>query len=46
VQIDNAGEFALALMKAEGARFLASAIRMKHLINDLEIRAHGTGRDR
>ena len=41
VRIDNAGECALALMKAEGARFLASGIRMKHLIHDLEIRARG-----
>ena len=39
VRIDNAGECALALMKAEGARFLASGIRMKHLIHDLEIKA-------
>jgi ABC-type transporter Mla MlaB component len=41
VRIDNAGECALALMKAEGARFLASGIRMKHLIHDLEIKARG-----
>jgi ABC-type transporter Mla MlaB component len=41
VRIDNAGECALALMKAEGARFLASGIRMKHLIHDLEINALG-----
>jgi len=41
LRIDNAGECALALMKAEGARFLASGIRMKHLIHDLEIRAQG-----
>jgi ABC-type transporter Mla MlaB component len=39
VRIDNAGECALALMKAEGARFLASGIRMKHLIHDLELKA-------
>ena len=26
-------------MKAEGARFLASGIRMKHLIHDLELKA-------
>ncbi len=36
VRIDNAGECALGLMKAEGARFLASGIRMKHLIHNLE----------
>ena len=41
VRIDNAGECALALMKAEGARFLASGVRMKHLIHDLEIKALG-----
>jgi hypothetical protein len=41
VRIDNAGECALALMKAEGARFLASGIRMKHLIHDLEIKTQG-----
>ena len=39
VRIDNAGECALTLMKAEGARFLASGIRMKHLIQDLELKA-------
>ena len=43
VRIDNAGECALALMKAEGARFLASGIRMKHLIHDLENKAKRTG---
>jgi hypothetical protein len=41
VRVDIAGECALALMKAEGARFLASGIRMKHLIRDLEIKAQG-----
>lgn len=41
VRIDNAGECALALMKAEGARFLASGIRMKHLIQNLEATADG-----
>jgi len=41
VRIDSAGECALALMKAEGARFLASGIRMKHLIHDLEIKVQG-----
>jgi hypothetical protein len=39
VRIDNAGECALALMKAEGARFLASGIRMKHLVQNLELKA-------
>jgi|SRR5579872_4050793 hypothetical protein len=34
--IDSAGEDALALMKTEGAEFLASGIRMKHLVEDLE----------
>ena len=35
VRTDDAGECALALMKAKGARFLASGIRMKHLIHNL-----------
>src|SRR5438270_2389725 len=39
VRIDNAGEGALALMKAEGARFLATGIRMKHLVQNLELKA-------
>jgi len=43
VRVDNAGECALALMKAKGARFLASGVRMKHLIHDLEIKAQRTG---
>jgi anti-anti-sigma regulatory factor len=46
-RIDSAGEGALALMKTEGAGFLASGIRMKHLVKDLEIEAkqksHGRG---
>jgi ABC-type transporter Mla MlaB component len=42
VRIDSAGECALTVMKAEGARFLAGGIRMNHLIRDLEIRAYGT----
>jgi len=42
VRIDNAGECALALMKAKGARFLASGIRMKYLIHDLENKAKRT----
>ena len=37
LRIDRAGEGALALMKTEGAEFLASGIRMKHLIEDLDI---------
>ena len=44
VRIDDAGECALASMKAEGARFLASGIRMKHLIHDLEDKAQQAGR--
>ena len=39
MRIDSAGEGALALMKTEGAGFLASGIRMKHLVKDLEIEA-------
>ncbi len=39
MRIDSAGEGALALMKTEGAEFLASGIRMKHLIKDLEVEA-------
>jgi ABC-type transporter Mla MlaB component len=35
LRIDSAGEGALALMKTEGATFLASGVRMKHLIEDL-----------
>ena len=46
VRIDTAGECALALMKAEGARFLASGVRMKHLIEDLESEGQGTACDR
>jgi len=36
MRIDSGGESALALMKAEGAEFLASGIRIKHLLEDLE----------
>src|SRR5437868_13485884 len=36
VRINNAGESALALLKADGARFLASGIRMRHLVQTLE----------
>jgi ABC-type transporter Mla MlaB component len=39
VRIDTAGECALALMKTEGAEFLASGIRMKHLVKHLEVEA-------
>lgn len=39
MRIDSAGEGALALMKTEGAEFLASGIRMKHLIEDLDMQA-------
>jgi len=41
VRIDNAGECVPALMKVEGARFLASGIRMKRLIHDLEPKRSG-----
>src|SRR5437899_2226263 len=42
-RIDSDGESALALMKAEGAEFLASGVRIKHLLDDLESR--GAGRE-
>ena len=38
MRIDSGGESALALMKAEGADFLASGVRIKHLLDDLENR--------
>ena len=41
MRIDSGGESALALMKAEGAEFLASGIRIKHLLDDLESRGAG-----
>ncbi len=48
MRIDSAGEDALALMKTEGADFLVSGIRMKHLVEDLEVEAqqksHSRGR--
>jgi len=44
VRIDNAGERALALMKASGAEFLASGIRTRHLIKDLETEAQQKSR--
>jgi hypothetical protein len=37
VRINSAGERALALMKAEGAQFMARGIRMKHVVQELEI---------
>ena len=37
MRIDSAGKSSLDLMKTEGAEFLASGIRMKHLVKDLEI---------
>jgi len=46
IRIDSAGEGAVALMKTEGAEFLASGIRMKHLVKDLEIEAHQKSRSR
>lgn len=39
MRIDSAGEDALALMKTEGAGFLATGIRMTHLVKHLEIEA-------
>ena len=39
LRIDSAGEGALALMKTEGADFLASGIRMKYVIENLDIGA-------
>jgi anti-anti-sigma regulatory factor len=35
-RIDAGGERALATMKSQGAEFLASGVRMKQLIKDLE----------
>lgn len=40
VRIDRAGEEVLGLMKTEGAEFLATGIRMKHLVEDLKIKVH------
>jgi ABC-type transporter Mla MlaB component len=37
-RIDNAGESALALMKDQGAEFLASSLRIKDFLKDLENR--------
>jgi anti-anti-sigma regulatory factor len=47
MRIDSSGEGALALMKNEGACFLVSGVRMKHLAKDLEIaqqKNHSKGR--
>jgi anti-anti-sigma regulatory factor len=41
VRIDRSGERALALMKAEGAEFLASGIRIAHLVKELDISGLG-----
>jgi ABC-type transporter Mla MlaB component len=46
MRIDSAGEDALALMKTEGAEFLASGIRMKHLVEDLETESAAKKRER
>ena len=40
-RIDSRGESALALLKAEGAEFLASGVRIKHLLEHLESRGAG-----
>ena len=40
-RIDSGGESVLALMKAEGAVFLASGVRIKHLLEELERRRDG-----
>jgi ABC-type transporter Mla MlaB component len=48
MRIDSSGESVLALMKSAGAEFLASGIRLTHLVKDLEIEAkqksHSRGR--
>ena len=41
IRIDSSGERALALMKAEGAEFLASGIRIAHLVKELDISGLG-----
>jgi ABC-type transporter Mla MlaB component len=38
MRIDSSGESVLALMKSAGAEFLASGIRLTHLVKDLESR--------
>jgi len=45
-RIDSAGETALALMKTEGAEFLASGIRMQHIVKDLEAEAQQKNQSR
>jgi len=42
IRIDCHGESALALMKDEGAEFLARGVRVKHLVSNLETRASRT----
>lgn len=46
MRVDSAGESALALMKTKGAEFLASGIRMKQWVKDLEIEAQQEGYSR
>jgi ABC-type transporter Mla MlaB component len=41
-RIDSSGENALALLKAEGAEFLASGVRIKNLLDNLESRGAGS----
>lgn len=41
-RIDSGGESALARLQAKGAKFLASGIRIKHLVRDLESRGPAT----
>ena len=36
MRIDSGGEFALMLMKIKGAEFLASGIRIRQLVKDLD----------
>jgi hypothetical protein len=38
MRTDNSGESVLALMKSAGAEFLASGLRLTHLVKDLESR--------
>ena len=38
MRMDSGGETALALMKAAGAEFLASGMRIKHFVKNLESR--------
>jgi ABC-type transporter Mla MlaB component len=42
MRIDSGGEFALMLMKIEGAEFLASGIRIRQLVEDLDTGATET----